>query len=192
MRSFAIFGILIAAASLFAQNGFAATYDHARQVTFKGPVTRIEWTNPQAFIVVNVQDALGVLTSWEPEIGNPLDLAKEGWKPDSVRIGDVVNVDAIPARGTSPQAFAKSVTLTRRGFNEEQWLVGAYPTTSLLPLTERISRPNLRTLSYEAAIDDPGAYINPWPARWTITQTTASKWIPGGEIFEHICEDDAR
>jgi hypothetical protein len=78
------------------------------------------------------------------------------------------------------------------GFNEEQWRVGAYPTTSLLHLTERISRPNPGTLSYEATIDDPGAYINPWPARWTITQTTASKWIPGGEIFEYICEDDAR
>lgn len=51
---------------------------------------------------------------------------------------------------------------------------------------------SVRTLSYEATIDDPGAYINPWSARWTITQTTASKWIPGGEMFEYICQDDAR
>jgi hypothetical protein len=62
MRWFAIFGILIAAAPVFAQNGFSATYDCARQVTIKGSVTRIEWTNPHAFILVNVQDALGVLT----------------------------------------------------------------------------------------------------------------------------------
>jgi hypothetical protein len=64
MRSVAIFGILMAAAPVFAQNGFSATYDSARQVTFKGPVTTIQWTNPHAFIWVNVEDAFGVLTSW--------------------------------------------------------------------------------------------------------------------------------
>jgi len=78
------------------------------------------------------------------------------------------------------------------GFNEKQWLVGAYPTTAQLHLVERISRPNLRTLSYEATIDDPGAYTKTWSAHWTITQSTASKWIPGGEMFEYICQDDAR
>ena len=60
MRWFAIFGVLIAAAPVFAQNGFSATYDSTRQVTLKGSVTRIEWTNPHGFILVNVQDARGV------------------------------------------------------------------------------------------------------------------------------------
>ena len=48
------------------------------------------------------------------------------------------------------------------GFNEKQWIVGAYPTTRRLHLTERFSRPNLKTLNYEAMIDDPGAYTQPW------------------------------
>ena len=48
------------------------------------------------------------------------------------------------------------------GFNEKQWLVGVYPTTERLHLTERFTRPDLRTLSYEATIDDPGAYTAPW------------------------------
>ena len=78
------------------------------------------------------------------------------------------------------------------GFNEKQWLIGAYPTTSQLHLTERISRPNLRTLSYEATIDDPGAYTKPWSARWTITEKTASSWVAGGEMFEYICQDAGR
>ena len=47
------------------------------------------------------------------------------------------------------------------GFNEKQWPVGAYPTTDKLHLTERISRPNPKTLNYEATIDDPGAYTKP-------------------------------
>jgi hypothetical protein len=76
------------------------------------------------------------------------------------------------------------------GFNEKQWFVGAYPSTEQLHLIERISRPNLKTLSYEATIDDPGVYTKPWTYKWTITEATASKWIPDGEIFEYICQDD--
>ncbi len=78
------------------------------------------------------------------------------------------------------------------GFNEKQWAVGAYPTTSQLHLTERISRPNLRTLTYEFTVDDPGAYTKPWSGKWTISQTGNSKWIEGGEMFEYICEDAVR
>jgi len=76
------------------------------------------------------------------------------------------------------------------GFNEKQWLAGSYPTTDLLHLVERISRPNLKTLIYEATIDDPGAYTAPWTVRWQINEKTASSWIEGGEVFEYICQDD--
>jgi hypothetical protein len=75
------------------------------------------------------------------------------------------------------------------GFNEKQWVAGSYPTSEQLHMTERISRPSLRTLSYEMTIDDPGVYTRPWSGRWTITEATPSKWIAGGEMFEYICQD---
>lgn len=78
------------------------------------------------------------------------------------------------------------------GFNEKQWAVGAYPNTDQLHLTERISRPNLKTLIYEATIDDRGAYTKPWTGHFTINEKTASSWIAGGEMFEYICEDADR
>lgn len=78
------------------------------------------------------------------------------------------------------------------GFNEKGWPAGSFPTTEKLRLTERISRPNLKTLAYEMTIDDPGAYTKPWTGRWTISETSASKWIPGGEMFEFICQDSER
>jgi len=75
------------------------------------------------------------------------------------------------------------------GFNEKQWISGTFPTTDKLHLVERISRPNLRTLTYEVTVEDPGAYTAPWTGRWTISQAGASTWIPGGEMFEYICQD---
>jgi hypothetical protein len=81
-----------------------------------------------------------------------------------------------------------TLVIDSRGFNEQQWLAGAYPTTDRLHLTERISRPSLRTLVYEATIDDPGAYTAPWSITWTISEKTKSSWIADGEIFEFICQ----
>ena len=78
------------------------------------------------------------------------------------------------------------------GFNEKQWPLGAYPTTSQLHLMERISRPNMKSLTYEATIDDPGAYTKPWTGRFTITEKGQNSWIAGGEMFEYICEDAGR
>lgn len=78
------------------------------------------------------------------------------------------------------------------GFNEKQWAVGAYPNTAQLHLTERISRPNLKSLTYEFTVDDMGAYTKPWSGKWSITEKTGSKWIEGGEMFEYICEDAVR
>ncbi len=78
------------------------------------------------------------------------------------------------------------------GFNEKGWVAGSFPTTDKLHLTERISRPNLKTLTYEMTIDDAGAYTAPWTGRWTISEASASKWIPDGEMFEFICQDSER
>ena len=76
------------------------------------------------------------------------------------------------------------------GFNEKQWITGSYPTTEQLHLTEKITRPNLKSLNYEATIDDPGAYTAPWTIRWSITERSASKWNDVGEMFEYICQDE--
>jgi hypothetical protein len=75
------------------------------------------------------------------------------------------------------------------GFNEKVWIRGSYPSTSRMRLIERISRPDLQTLIYEVTIDDPGAYTEPWGGSWEINASTGSSWMPGGEMFEYICQD---
>jgi len=106
---------LMLSAPAFAQSGFSATYDPGRTIKLSGPVTRIEWANPHAFVYVNVRDTAGTITNWAVEIGNPLDLEDSGWKSSAVHIGDILNVDGILTRDETRQAFAKSVTLARTG-----------------------------------------------------------------------------
>ena len=76
-----------------------------------------------------------------------------------------------------------------RWFQRKAMDAGSYPTTRQLHMIERISRPNLKTLSYEFTIDDPGAYTTRWSGKWTITEKTASAWVADGEMFEYICQD---
>ncbi|HVV47938.1 MAG TPA: DUF6152 family protein, partial [Bryobacteraceae bacterium] len=111
----AMLWLSMAAPAPAALSGFSSTYDNARQVRLSGPVTRIDWNNPHAFVFIDVRDGSGTVTNWAVEIGNPLDLDQAGWKRSAVHIGDIVKVEGLPARGQKRQAFAKSVVLARTG-----------------------------------------------------------------------------
>ena len=71
------------------------------------------------------------------------------------------------------------------GFNEGTWLdYYGHPHTDLLHIVEKFSRPNKRTLHFEALIDDPGAYTKPFTVAWNIN------WNPSGELTEYICQEN--
>ena len=67
---------------------------------------------------------------------------------------------------------------------EGDTLVGD-PHTDRLHLIERFTRKDLYTLRYEATIDDPGAYTEPWTVGFDIV------WDPKGEIQEYICQENS-
>src|SRR5215470_17365681 len=100
----------LSAHPIFSQRPFSATYDSSRQVKLQGAVTRIDWVTPSAFFFIDVRDATGTIANWAIEIGNPLELERDGWKGSTLRIGETVAVDGIPARSEARQASAKSVT----------------------------------------------------------------------------------
>lgn len=102
--------IIFVAAAAYAQQTSPATYDSDHRIRLQGAVTRVDWTNPRAYVFVNVKDASGLVENWAVEIGNPLELEKSGWKASTLRIGDVITVDGSPARGQSKRALAASVT----------------------------------------------------------------------------------
>jgi len=87
----------------------SAVYDTERQVRLEGPVTRVEWVNPSAFVFIDVRDGSGVIANWAVEVGNPIELERYKWTRRSLRIGDLVTVDGSPARGPNRQALARSI-----------------------------------------------------------------------------------
>ncbi|HET8697887.1 MAG TPA: hypothetical protein VFO94_10400 [Gammaproteobacteria bacterium] len=78
-----------------------------------------------------------------------------------------------------------TLVIETTGFNEKTWLnFNGMMHTDQLTTVERITRPNLNTLHYEATINDPGAYSAPFTVAWDI------RWTPGAELAEYICQEN--
>ena len=85
-------GMLGTTGAGLAHHSFAAQYDSEQLVTLQGAVTKVEWMNPHTFFYVDVVDRDGQSTNWAVEGGAPNVLYRRGWKPDSLKPGDEVNI----------------------------------------------------------------------------------------------------
>lgn len=102
---------IVPAIPLFAHHSFAAEYDGNKKITITGVVTKVEWMNPHARFYVDVKDENGKITNWNFELGAIPVLMKQGWKKDSLKVGDMVTVDGSRAKDGSNTANAQRVVL---------------------------------------------------------------------------------
>ena len=106
---------LVATVPAVAHHSFASEFDIKRAVTLQGPVTKLEWTNPHAFVFIDVKDDQGKVQNWAVELVGINDLLRLGWGRNKVKIGDVLSVEGYGARNGSTKANATSATLTATG-----------------------------------------------------------------------------
>jgi hypothetical protein len=96
-------------------HAFSAEFDINRPLKLTGAVTKIEWTNPHAWLFIDAKNDNGSVTSWAIELVGINDLLRLGWGRDKVKLGDVINVDGYGARNGTNTANAVSVTLASSG-----------------------------------------------------------------------------
>jgi hypothetical protein len=101
---------LALASGAFAHHSFAAEFDADKPIKLTGTVTKVEWTNPHTWIFMDVKNQDGSVSNWGFEMPGPAQLLRQGLTRNSMKIGDVLTIDARRARDDSTNANAQTIT----------------------------------------------------------------------------------
>jgi hypothetical protein len=88
-----------------------AMFDQTKQVTLKGTVREFQWTNPHAFIHLDVPSANGGVDTWQVELNSPNNLKRQGWSSTSLKPGEAVTLVLNPLKDGTKGGLFVAVTL---------------------------------------------------------------------------------
>src|SRR4029453_13419458 len=101
-QHFRVFGVIALSLQLSstmdAHHSFSAQYDSSKPIEMRGTVTKVEWTNPPARVYIHGRDDKGQVANWNFEMASPNILVRNGWKQNTVKIGDQITVSGDPGR----------------------------------------------------------------------------------------------
>jgi hypothetical protein len=105
------FGMLSASVPALAHHAVSAEFDRNKPITFTGTVKKIDWMNPHIYTHIEAKDADGKTVVYQVEGGAPNALFRNGWRPDSLKIGETVSVTG--SRAKTEDSMRVSGTITK-------------------------------------------------------------------------------
>ncbi len=103
-------GFMLTATPSFAHHS-TAMYNMANPTTVTGVVKRFEWTNPHAFIYLEVTDESGKKVEWAIEMMSLNHLKSYGWTHATVKPGDVISCTGGAAKSGDPAMLSSLMKL---------------------------------------------------------------------------------
>jgi hypothetical protein len=114
--------LLIAGAALpVAAHHSFNMFDDRKEVVLKGEVKEFQWSNPHTWIQLYVTDASGKVVEWSIEGGSPNLVGRQGWKRNTFKPGDKVEITVHPLRDGQPGgSFMRAVLPDGRKLGGDQ------------------------------------------------------------------------
>jgi hypothetical protein len=105
--------LLAAAVPAVAHHAVSAEFDQNKPISFTGTVKKVEWMNPHIYTDIEAKDpASGKTVVFQVEGGAPNSLYRQGWRADTLKIGEPVSVTG--RRAKSETSFrVGNATITR-------------------------------------------------------------------------------
>ena len=96
--------ILLGAVSASAHHS-AVMFDEQKQVTLEGSVKEFQFTNPHSWLLVDVPNKDGSVTTWGFEAEGPSTLLRNGVRPADFKYGTKLTITGHPMRDGRPGAL---------------------------------------------------------------------------------------
>lgn len=97
--------------SLSAHHSFSAEFDSSKPVTLVGQLTSMRWSNPHAWIYIDVKGDDGKIVNWAFELTGVNSLYRRGWRKEDLEPGTRLTIEGWLARNGTPTANASTITL---------------------------------------------------------------------------------
>ena len=104
-------GGLLAAIPLMAHHSLTAEFDLNKRITFTGTVKKVDWGNPHIYTHVEVKENNRTI-EYRVEGGPPNSLYRNGWRPDSLKPGEMVSVTGLRAKAETSMNVGQA-TITK-------------------------------------------------------------------------------
>jgi hypothetical protein len=89
--------MLAAAMPVVAHHAISAEFDTTKPIKFEGTVKSVDWMNPHIYVNIEAKEA-GKSIVYSVEGGPPNSLFRQGWRPDTLKVGDKVTVAGVRAK----------------------------------------------------------------------------------------------
>ena len=98
-----------------AHHSTAAEFDRNSPVTFSGTVQKVMWMNPHIYTYIEVKQEGAPPVVYHVEGGAPNGLFRQGWRKDSLKVGDVVTVNGWRAKNPDSPNVGQATILAADG-----------------------------------------------------------------------------
>ena len=107
----ALAAVAVVASAASAHHSLTVEFDITRTVTLSGSITEMKWTNPHAWLYIDVKDEKGQVQNWAVEFASPNSLYRRGWRQTDLPPRSLITVTGYPSRDSSRTISSTDVKL---------------------------------------------------------------------------------